>query len=272
MEAVVKIRNICVLVSASLFLGTFAFTQTSASKPSTYVVAMAKTTGGFVMPSYQFTRVPNFVIYSDGRMISTTDVTTLQYPYPSLPSFKTKFVNGDLKRILGALDASKLTDPKFDWGYPNVADVPNTEVLTQLSAQKRSSQVSIYALGMSGSGISKQQAKYRKKASAVLGQIQSFSNKYIWTKSMPTTWTPARYAYQISQGEATEFTNTQDWVGSVITTETTCAVLSKADSAKITNMASEINNETLWNSDGKTWRVSLRPLLPHESNCKSIGY
>ena len=233
---------------------------------------MASTTGGFVMPSYNFTRVPNFVIYSDGRMISTAEVTTLQYPYPALPSLRTKFVNGDLKRIIGALEASKLTDPKFDWGHPNVADVPNTEVFTQLSAKKRSEQVSVYALGMSGPGISKQQAKYRKKASAVLEQIQSFSNKYIWTKSMPTIWTPLRYAYQISQGEPNEYTNTQDWVGPEINAETNCAVLSNADSTKITKMTSDINNETLWNSGGKTWRVSLRPLFPHESNCKSIGY
>lgn len=267
-----KTRNLTAVISASLLLGTFALTESSVSKPRTYVVAMAKTTGGFVMESYQFTRVPNFVIYSDGRMISTAQIRTAQYPYPSLPAFQTKFVNGDLKRIIGALEASKLTDPKFDWGYPYVADVPNTEVLTQLSAKKRSSQVSVYALGMSGPGISKQQAKYRKKASTVLEQIQSFSNKYIWTKSMPSPWKPVRYAYQIRQGEATEFTNTQDWVGPVITAETNCSVLSRAESAKITDLASEINNETLWNSDGKTWRVSLRPLFPHESNCKSIGY
>lgn len=267
-----KTRNLAILISTSLLLGTFSFLQVSASKPRTYVVAMAKTTGGFVMESYQFTRVPNFVIYSDGRMISTSQIQTQQWPGRALPSLQTKIVNFDMQRIVAALEASKLTDPKFDWGYPYVADVPNTEVLTQLSAKKRSSQVSVYALGMSGPGISKQQAKYRKKASAVLEQIQSFSNKYIWSKSMPAPWDPVRYAYQIRQGEATEFTNTQEWVGPVITAETNCSILSRADSAKITEMAGEINTETLWNSDGKTWRVSLRPLFPHESNCKSIGY
>ena len=267
-----KVRMIAILTSASLLLGTFGFVQVSESKPRTYVVAMSTTTGGFVMPSYNFTRVPNFVIYSDGRMISTSEVTTAQYPSPSLPALRTKFVNGDLKRILGALEASKLTDPKFDWGFPNVADVPNTEVRTQLSAQKRSSRVSVYALGMSGPGVSKQQAKYRKKASAVLEQIQSFSNKYIWTKSMPTIWKPVRYAYQISEGEPTEFTTIQDWVGPVISAQKSCAVLSQADSAKITKLGNDINSETMWNSDGKTWRVSFRPLFPHESNCRSIGY
>ena len=267
-----KTRNLVAVISASLLLGTFALTESSVSKPRTYVVAMAKTTGGFVPESYQFTRVPNFVIYSDGRMISTSQIQTQQWPGRALPSLQTKIVNFDMKRIVAALEASKLTDPKFDWGYPYVADVPNTEVLTQLSAKKRSSQVSVYALGMSGPGISKQQAKYRKKASAVLEQIQSFSNKYIWSKSMPAPWDPVRYAYQIRQGEATESTNTQEWVGPVITAETNCSVLSRADSAKITEMAGEINTETLLNSDGKTWRVSLRPLFPHESNCKSIGY
>jgi len=233
---------------------------------------MSTTTGGFVMPSYNFTRVPNFVIYSDGRMISTSQIQTQQWPGLALPSLQTKFVNFDMKRIVAALEASKLTDPKFDWGYPNVADVPDTEVFTQLSVKKRAARVSVYALGMSGPGVSKKQAKYRKKASAVLEQIQSFSNEYIWTKSMPTTWTPSKYAYQVSSAEPTEFTTTQDWVGPEINAETNCAVLSRADSAKITSMANDINTETLWNSNGKTWRVSLRPLFPHETNCKSIGY
>ena len=267
-----KIRNICVLVSASLFLGTFAFTQTSASKPSTYVVALVKSTGGFVPPAYNFTRVPNFVIYSDGRMISTAEVTTEQYPYPVLPVFRTKFVNGDLKRIISALQASKLTDPKFDWGYPGVADVPNTDVFTQMSAQKRSSLVSVYALGFSGPDVTKSQSKYRKKASQLLTDLQGFSNKYIWTKSLPTTWVPSQYAYLASEAEPTQLSVTRDWVGPKISTNASCTVLTKSESAEITKLGNSINNESLWSSDGKTWRVSLRPLLPHESNCKSIGY
>lgn len=267
-----KARKLSAVISASLLLGTFALTEASVSKPRTYVVAMVKTTGGFVPPAYQFTRVPNFVIYSDGRMISTSQVQTQQWPGSALPSLQTKFVNFDMKRIVAALEASKLTNPKFDWGYPLVADVPNTEVFTQLSAQKRSSTVSVYALGMTGPGITKHQAIYRKKASLLIDQLQGFSNKYIWTKNLPTTWVPTKYAYQVSVAEPTEYSNNKDWVGPAISDELSCAVLSKSDSAKITKMASDINTETLWTSGDKTWRINLRPLFPHESSCKSIGY
>ena len=272
MEAALKTRNLAVLVSASLLLGTFAFTQTSVSKPRTYVVAMAKTTGGFVMASYQFTRVPNFVIYSDGRMISTSEITPAIYPYPVLPAFRTKFVNGDLKRIVAALRASKLTDAKFDWGFPGVADVPNTDVFTQLSAEKRSSLVSVYALGFSGHGVTKSQSAYRKKAARLLTDLQGFSNKYIWTKSLPTPWTPSRYAYLASEAEPTELSVTRDWVGPTISADAPCELLTKSESAEITKLGNSINNESLWSSGGKIWRVNFRPLLPHESSCKSLGY
>ena len=242
------------------------------AKPRTYVVALATTSGGFVPMDYNFTRLPMFVIYSNGQMISTAQVTTAQYPGPGLPALMTKNVSFDLRRILNALDSAKLTDPKFDWGTPPVADVPNTEVLTQLSASKRISRVSVFALGMTGPGLKKSQVKYRLKASKLLDDLQGFSNKYIWSKSLQATWTPKKYLYQVRAAEPTEYSNTLDWVGETLTKDSNCAVMTLSVSAQITKLGAQITQETLWNSDGKTWRVNLRPLLPHETGCKSIGY
>ncbi|MBU6348045.1 MAG: hypothetical protein KGQ38_05480 [Actinomycetales bacterium] len=264
-------RIICWLLTFS-FVAYLGATQTAQAKPRTYVVALVSTSGGFVMPSYNFTRMPKFVIYSNGQMISTNEITTQQYPGRALPSLRTKNVSFDLRRIVKAFDDANLTNPKFDWGYPPVADVFNTDVLTQLSAQKRSAKVSIYALGMNGPGLKRTQIKYRKRANQLIEELQDFSNKYIWTKNLPVAWTPTKYLYQVQLAEPTENSNTLDWIGSEITEETNCAVLSTADSEKITSKSADINVETLWNSGGKTWRVNLRPLLPHESGCKSIGY
>lgn len=266
------LRRIVFLLFGLVLIGSCLVGQTAQAKPRTYVVALVSTSGGFVMPSYNFTRLPKFVIYSNGQMISTNEITTQQYPGPAIPTLQTKNVSFDLRRIVKALDDANLTNPKFDWGYPPVADVFNTDVLTQLSAQKRSAKVSIYALGMTGPGLKRTQIKYRKKASQLIDDLQSFSNKYIWSKNLPVTWTPTKYVYQVQSAEPTENSNTLDWIGSDLTSETNCAVLSAADSAKITAQATDINVETLWNSGGKTWRVNLRPLLPHESGCKSIGY
>ena len=269
---VAMIRKSAVIGIVAALLVGLAVTSNSQAKPRTYVVALATTSGGFVAPEYNFSRLPMFVIYSNGQMISTSQVVTQQYPGPAIPTLLTKNVSFDLRRIVNALEASQLTDPKFDWGIPSVADVPNTDVLTQLSAKKRSAKVSVYALGMTGPNLKKSQVKARKKASQLLDDLQSFSNKYIWTKTSPTTWTPTKYLYQVRSAEPTEYSNTLDWVGDSITKDVTCAVLPTKDSAQITNLGSKINQETIWNSGGKTWRVTLRPLLPHETGCKSIGY
>ena len=265
-------RKLTVIGTAIAILISGIVTSSSYAKPRTYVVALATTSGGFVAPEYNFSRLPMFVIYSNGQMISTSQVVTQQYPGRAIPTLSTKNVNFDLKRIINALEASNLTDPKFDWGIPSVADVPNTDVLTQLSAKKRSAKVSVYALGMTGPGLKKSQVKARKKASQLLDDLQGFSNKYIWSKSVQSTWTPTKYLYQVRSAEPTEFSNTLDWVGDSLTKDVTCAVLSAKDSAQITTLASKITQETIWDSGGQTWHVTLRPLLPHETGCKSIGY
>ena len=266
------LRKIWVITASLVIISGMISATGSAAKQRTYVVALATTSGGFVPFDYNFTRLPMFVIYSDGQMIATSQITTQQYPGPALPTLMTKNVNFDMQRIVKALDAAKLTDPKFDWGMPPVADVPNTEVLTQLSANKRISRVSVFALGMTGPGLKKSQVKYRLKASRLLDDLQGFSNKYIWSKSMQAAWTPKKYLYQVRAAEPTEYSNTLDWVGETLTKDSKCAVLGTTDSAKITKLGAQINQETLWNSEGKTWRVNLRPLLPHETGCKSIGY
>ena len=265
-------RKFAISLAIGLIVGGLVATDITYAKPKTYVVALAKTSGGFVPAQYNFSRLPRFVVYSDGRMISESQISTQQYPGRAIPNLMTKNVSFDLKRIVSALENTNLANPKFDWGYPSVADVPNTEVITQLSAKKRSATISIYALGMTGPGLTKKQVEYRKKADRVLDSLQAFSGRYIWSKSYPTKWTPTKYVYQVAEAAVTENSNTLDWVGPELSQEVSCAALNNSQSAAINTIESSINVETLWSSGGKTWRVTLRPLLPHESGCKSIGY
>ena len=262
-----------VLVSLSVLLSTIAGSTIASSKPKPkpYVALLVAESGGYVMPQYNFTRLPRIVVYSDGRMFAQSDVTTLQYPGPAVQTLRVKSV-GSTSKILSALYKTQLWNSKFDWGYPGVADVADTDVTSRVSSRLKPKKVSVYALSFTGPRLTKRQIKERKAATKLLDELQNFSNKYISTKSLPTPWTPERWAYQVSEAIANDFTNYQDWVGGTITGQVNCAVLTPEESAKLTALLPQINQGTQFNSGGKAWDVALRPILPHETGCSSLGY
>ena len=221
----------------AVFLGISAVAiQSSNSAPITskpYVALLVQESGGFVPPQYNFTRLPRIVLYSDGRMFTRSDVTTMQYPGPAVQTIKMKSAAGSVPRILGAVYKTQLWNAKYNWGMPGIADVQNTDVVSQASSRVKPRSVSVYALSFTGPGLTQKQASARNVASKLLDELQRYSNKYVFTKSLPTTWTSDRWAYQVSEATPMQDSNTQDWVGPVLNGALNCAVLSKTDSAKI---------------------------------------
>jgi len=248
-------------------------TETALSKPKPYLALLVQDSGGFVTPQFNFSRLPRIVLYSDGTMYTLSDVTTLQYPGAAVPTIRTKSAAGSVSRIFSAVYRTQLWNSKFNWGTPGVADVPNTDVTTKSSVRAKPQNVSIYALGITGPGLSKRQVVARKSAATLLNELQAFSNKYVYTKSVPTQWVSNRWAFQAREASYSDsFTNYHDWVGGTLNADVSCAVLSAQDSAELVALLPKINQATQFNSGGKAWDVTLRPLFPHETGCASLGY
>ena len=268
-----RTKLVALSISGVLAVTAIAVTSPQAtSKPKPYVALVVGESGGFVMPEYNFSRLPRVVLYSDGRMFARSDVMTAQYPGPAVQTILTKSAGGSVSKIINAVYNAKLGDSTFKWGYPGVADVNNTDVYSKVSAKAKAKQVSVYAISFTGPGLTKKQVSARTKASVLLNDLQAFSNKYVLTKSLPTSWVSNRWAYQVSEGTSNEFTTIQDWVGNPLTDRVSCAVLSADASKQLVTLLPSINQETLFRSNDKLWKVTLRPLFPHETGCASLGY
>lgn len=256
----------------TLSLAAAVIPSQAASKSKPFPVLIVEESGGFVPVEYNFSRLPRVVLYSDGRMFARSDIYTQQYPGPAVQTILTKQVGNSITLIQRAFNGTKLWNPKYNWGFPWIADVPNTDVTSQIAAGVAPTRVSVYALQFTGPGLTTSQIRERQLASKLLDDLQAFSNKYVMTKSLPTSWISDRWVYQVREAYPNELANTQKWFGPTITGPVSCSALSPTDTSKLIALLPKINQATQFEFANKLWTVTFRPLLPHESGCKALGY
>jgi hypothetical protein len=228
-------------------------------------------TGGFVMSDYSFARTPT-VLYSDGLLIVPSKMQTLQYPGPIVTTFMQKRELAAVPRILAAAEKNHLTDPKFDWGMPWIADVNDTMFVTQISPKAPQTKLSIYALGFDSGIEPKSKLEARKAAASFRNKVESFSSELMWSKSLPTVWKPTKWLYMAREDQADPtFSKLYKWVGSKqLQGNQSCMAMTAAENAKFNSLLPKLNAASRFGSNGKTWRVTVRPLFPHETGCASI--
>lgn len=239
----------------------------SAAAPA-YVVLGISQSGGFISQAGASLRTPDAVLYSDGNLLVTSRVTTAVYPGPAAPTIMRKVAASAIPRVLAAADAAKVTDTDFQWGFPPLADVPDTDFTVQRSSRGPVSTVSIYALGFTGPGLTKAQVAARVAAQAFVGKLVSFDGTLVPTKSMPVPWVSPRWAYVAQPTPADEFSTIRPWLGSTPLRQTmTCVDFTAAENRKLIALLPKLNQASRWRSEGKIWQVALRPLFPHQSTC-----
>ncbi|MBU6213321.1 MAG: hypothetical protein KGP01_02570 [Actinomycetales bacterium] len=267
-------RSRTTMVAAATFmLGATVLAPATAAAPAApatqpYVVLSVSQSGGFVPMEWAHMRTPQAVLYSDGTLLATSLVTTAIYPGPAAPTVLRKVAPGSIQLILAAADAAKVTDPKFDWGIPGVADVPSTDFISQRAPKGPTTFVSVYALGMTGPGLTRTQVAARKAAAGLVSDLTSFSGTLIPTKSMPTRWVSPRWAFWATPAQADEFSVVRRWFGAKPLREsTTCVDFTTTENRTLVSLLPKLNQASRWLSDGKTWQLRLRPLFPHEAGC-----
>lgn len=260
---------ICLVVS----LGTAAAASAPATAASpVFPVLVIETSGGFIPPKWAMLRTPRVAVYSDGSVFATMDVTTMIYPGPAAPSIQRK-VGASTLRILAAADAANVTNPKFDWGIPPVADAPDTVFRIQRSPRGPVITTTIYALGIGDYGLTKEQSAARSAAERLVTRLQSFDNTLIPTKSLPSKWTASRWVYSAQPMGRDEFSVVRPWVSTKPLAETPlCNDLTAAENRKLVSLLPRLNQSSRWTSDKRLWATSLRPLFPHETGCAALNY
>ena len=260
------------LSAAALVAGLIVGASSPAAAATPYAVLVIEDSGGFMPPSWAMRRTPRVAVYSDGTIYATSQVQTMQYPGPAAPGIRRK-AGASIMRILAAADAAKVTDPKFDWGFPGIADAPSTVFKIQRSARGPVMRIDIYALGIDGFGLTKEQTAARSLAAKLVDRLQSFDNQLVPTKSMPTTWTSTRWAYSAEPMARDEFSVVRPWISKKVLSATpVCNELTAAENRVLVALLPKLNQSSRWTSDKRLWNVNLRPLFPHESGCESLDY
>ena len=102
-----------------------------ASEVKAHVVIAVEHVGGFVAPSFRSARLPDVVLYSDGRVFAE---------HSASGSVKEMFQGSLTAPVLRselAIFTKAIKIPAGGWGLPGVADIPSTQVLVQQGGKKR---------------------------------------------------------------------------------------------------------------------------------------
>ncbi len=265
-------RLVKVVAVIGMLLGLTTTGLAQAATPSSrYVALLIQSTGGYSPSDYVFSRTPT-VLYSDGTLIVPSRIQTAQFPGQFVVStFMQKTEFSAVARILAAANKVNVTDPKFDWGWTGIVDVPDTVFVSQASPRAPQVKVSVYALGFDSDARPLEKLYARRAATKFVSKVEAFSPEFMWTKSRPTVWKPTKWLYMAVESKTDEFTNTHKWFGSKPLQWTgTCQQMTSAENLKFNALLPKLNSASRFSSDGRIWRITVRPLFPHETGCQSL--
>ncbi|MEU5552995.1 hypothetical protein ABZ738_24775 [Micromonospora sp. NPDC047793] len=237
--------------------------------------------GGFVTPAMLATRLPAISVYGDGRVI-TEGPTTLQYPGPALPNLQVRTISADEVEKLVAQARAAGVGGVSDLGTPPVADAASTRFT--LLGDKGVEESEVYALGEAtgtDSGLSAEQQSARDKLRAFAESLTDPSGPLGDTLEDTTAYAPTAVAAVaepwVADSEAGEQPEVA-WPGPALPGAALskdlglgCVTVTGDEVRTLLGAAASANMATPWTSDGKQWRVTLRPLLPDESDCGDLA-
>ena len=268
-----KTRRAFCLGMTMLTLAGLPLMQAATAGEPAFLVLSVRDVGGFVPQQYLFDRLPTVAVYSDGTVLSSRTVQTAIYPGPAAiypgpaaPTIVRKISAAAVPRILNAAMKAGATNPKFDFGYPSVADVTSTEIVSRASRGAPTTKLFIYALNFTF-GLTKSQIAARNDVAKFVDDVANMSGTLIWTKNLPSPWVSTRWAYAATQAQPDSFSVTRPWFGAPLKSSVSCALFTSTENAKLRSLLPLLNQASRWTSAGKTWQVRLRPLFPHENSC-----
>ena len=234
--------------------------------------------GGFVPAETIPSRIPLFSVYADGRALSEGPVPAI-YPGPALPNLREIRLSPARVRELADAAVAAGVRSGGDFGTPGVVDVPSTRI-SVVTAQGEQV-VEVIALNDAGpddTALTPEQHAARKRLSAFLASL---------TKMFDEAASPPAAAYQPKRIAvlAQPYQETGDGLGGDPVRwpaadlpggylneqlKINCLTVEGAAKDAVRAAASKANQRTPWQSAGKKWQVTFRPLLPEESDCDSL--
>jgi hypothetical protein len=247
------------------------------------LVLRVETGGGFTAPDYQLRLIPEFSLYGDGSIITPGPQIEI-YPAPALPSIQTQPLSEDgVQAILqAAIEAGVDTGHDMtDMGSTMVADAATTTFTISVNGTTNS--FGVYALGLTEGncpdGMSSVECEARTALSSFVRQLSDLQS-WLPAGSLGETATYEPSGSRVYVGDVRRETDLPQpkvaWpldpplasFGDDTGAGYRCGVVTGADWADtLQPLAAGTNELTPWTSDGATYGLIFRPLLPDETGC-----
>jgi hypothetical protein len=255
----------------------------SPTPPPDSLVLRVETGGGFVAPSFALRQVPEFTLLADGRVITQGPQITI-YPGPALPNLLMRSLTPEgVQAVVDAAREAGLDGPDHAYDRQTVADAPTT-TFTFVDGG-RTHVISVYALDVGGAPIADAGGSDEAQARQALSEFRS---KLFDLER----WLPAGsvgpessfdadevrvYVQEPATSDPTLAQEPVDWplddplatFGEPVPDQQAlrCGTVTGADLDTLRPLFEQSNELTPWRSEGRSYTLILRPLLPDESGC-----
>ena len=245
-----RLLTVGTIASFSVLLAMVSPARTIAATVAPKVVIKVEHVGGFVGPNFLSARLPDVVLYSDGRLLASSNTNG---------SVRQMFQGSVSKALLQSQVSAfmkAMKTPTGGWGLPGVADVPSTEVTLVQNGQNKV--LSVYALGFALNSSLKEASVARKVLSKTIDKLIALAGK-------SKTYTPLKYEIwpqdPISNGSGTGIV----WPKNIAPPTSGCvSVVAKPFLSLLRSAGSK---QWLLPS-GSMITLTWRPVLPGENACK----
>jgi hypothetical protein len=257
------------------------------------VVLRVSTGGGFVMPEFLFSAVPQFTLYGDGRVLVPGAVPAI-YPGPAIMPIQERRLNEEgIQAVLAAVAETGLfvTDARFDGAQAMVADAGDTTF--ELHADGTSVTISVYALGfLDPANLPPQISQAEVAAHGSLMDLSTFLTTLdtqldatAWADETWETYQPQALRLSVRQSDADALDGTETFAEWPIEGEdpaafgdtgtlpgTRCGGVTGAAATTWLEALATANQSTRFTADDHRYAVTVRPVLPDETaDCPAVG-
>jgi hypothetical protein len=257
------------------------------------VVLRMESAGGFVMPEFLFSNVPQFTLYGDGTVIVPGAVAAI-FPGPALsPLQARRLTEAGVQAVLDAVAETGIftTNARFDGAQMMVADAADT-VFT-LNADGTSVEVSIYGLGTLDPanvppGVAPEEMAAHgalMELSTQLTSLDQLLGADAWADAEWHAYEPTALRLLVRPADADVPDGTENFAPWPVEGEDPASfgdvgTLPQTRCGAVTDEAAETwlaalavaNQSTRFTADDHRYAVTVRPLLPdEEASCRAAG-
>ncbi|MEV7230154.1 MULTISPECIES: hypothetical protein [Polymorphospora] len=239
-------------------------------------------TGGFSTPGMIAARLPLIAVYGDGRVI-TQGPQVMVYPGPALPNLQVQTINANDVDALIERALAAGVGQATDFGQPPVADAASTRITVTTSDGEKV--LEVYALEETpedGAGLNATQVDARAKVKEFVASLNDLSGTLgAGAVGAPQPYVPTAVAAiaepWVAGDPALPAPPEVAWPGPALPgkpvgpgLEVGCVSADGEAATKVLSAAGTATSATPWTSEGKSFTVHLRPLLPDETDCADL--